>query len=512
MHAAERDRREGCTFEAAREAQKLCPRLVADTIGAMAARDDERRRLHGRAWAYGAWFVEQIDGGGETRVWERDGGKVALRARLEIAEDFVADALGRLRVRAFDELAFVEPRSASVRRFPGQSFLVETKDYVFVESEGDLRRLRAADLAPAGVVAARGGLVGRALHGGEELLAGDALVSFATGSVVRTGVSLTGIRPDEKRALACDHDAPAVIEVDATTGKETARFALPSGADCHVGAPAYGPDPRFVFWLEHGPETRDRGLRIIVASGDVQTGKVRRFEDRHATWSIALHSDEHLDADGEHLCADLHSFHTGWTLCEWRLSRDGTPVHDPKRAPRPAPSLAALGLTGATELGRAWTPSRRRQLVLSFREKGEMKRDLRLTVVGARGKPERVAILEAGEHSFDDRRLRDPDDDQSPPPPGVEALDEDHAVFHEGAGSLEPMVIDLRTGAVEKPCHGHDRCAVSARFVSDGEGSVRDLVTGETWTLAASREAWASTPEIRRPCPEPSEPCPPCDP
>jgi hypothetical protein len=510
MQAAQADQREDCAFEAAKSAQKLCPRLLGESLAAMTARDEERRKLHGRAWAYGAWFVEQLDGPYEVRVWEREGKGVALRARLDAGDDIVADARGRLRLQASGELVFVEPRQGRVHRLPAQSFLAETKEYVFVRGSEDLRRLRATDLAPAGVVAAPGGLVGRVLHGGDELLAGDALVSFATSSVVRTGVTSTGVRADERRVLACDEEALAIVEADATTGKETARFALPSNVDCHTGAPAYGPDPRFIFWLEAGPETPDRGRRIVVASGDTQTGKIRRFEDRDATWSIAFHSDEHLDADGEHLCAVLASHHSSWTLCEWRLAKDGTPLRDPKREPRPTPSLAALRLTGATELGRAWTPSRNRQLVLSFRTKGQSKRDLRLTVVDARGKIERTVVLEAGDLFFDDRRLPNQDDDASAPLPAIEAIDDDHAVFHEGLGSLEPMTIDLRTGAIERPCHGHERCAVSRRVVSDGEGTVRDIVTGETWTLSASREAWEAAPEIHRPCPEPHDVCPPC--
>ena len=315
-----------------------------------------------------------------------------------------------------------------------------------MRTENDLRRLRAGDLAPLGVVATRGGLVGHALRGGDELLAGDVLVSFAPTALIRSGVGFNGIRPDEERVLACDADAPSVIEVEATTGREMVRFKLPPGVDCQtLGAAAYGPDPPFVFWLEPGPETRSRGRRVIVASGDTKTGTVRRLVDRESTWSIAFHSYEQLDADGQHLCAFMASFHTGWTRCDWKLAKDGAPIHDPKRVPRPDPEPRRARAHGR-DRARARVDAIAYQLVLSFRLQAETKRDLRLTIVDAQGKPERVTVLEAGECAFDDRLLTQPEEASNPDLPRLEVIDDDHAIFHEGVGSLEPMVIDLRDG------------------------------------------------------------------
>ena len=265
---------------------------------------------------------------------------------------------------------------------------------------------------------------------------------------------------------------------------------------------AYGPDPRYAFWIEPGKETADRGRKIVVASGDTRTGKVRRFEDPTATWSIAFHSGEHLDEDGQHLCANLRSFHTSWTRCDWKLTRDGGIVRAPKPSAHPKPALSALGLAGAVELGRTWTPAHDRLLVLSFREKGEEKRDLRLTIAGAGGKMERAVVLVAGEAAFDDRLLAEPERTlEYGELPSVEALDGSHALFHRGYSGLEDMVVDLRTGEVSRPCLGLEACDLAGRFVGDEKGGLRDLVSGASLVLSASDADWEAAPEVGPPCP-----------
>jgi hypothetical protein len=504
MRAAEKEKRERCAVKAAKEALKLCPSGADASVQRVAATDAAWRGKHGPVRFLGPWLLERIEGSQEHRVWEIAASGPRLRARIESGEI----ALGlrdRLRVEVGDDVAFVDPRAGTVARI-GLTFAHETSDYVYAGNGYDVRRLRASDLAPAGPVvpwveghAAR---PGRALLGGEVLI-GDVLVSFARGAALRTGVSLAGVRPDEARVLACDQDGPAMVEADATTGRELARFALPKGMECEVAEPAYGPDPRYAFWIEQGPETKDRGRAIVVASGDTRTGKVRRFEDPSATWSIAFHSDEHLDEDGQHLCARLRSFHTMWTRCDWKLSKDGGIVRAPKPRAAPKPALSALGLAGAVDLGRAWTPAHDRLLVLSFRVKGEEKQDLRLTIAGADGKVERAVVLVAGEATFDDRLLWEPERTlEYPDLPSIEAIDGDHAIFHTGSiNGLEDLVVDLRTGAVTRPCLGLESCDLAGRFAGDEKGGLRDLVSGASLVLSASDADWDAAPEVAPPCP-----------
>jgi hypothetical protein len=500
--AAEEGKRERCAARAAKEALRLCPSREA--MRRVAARDDAWREKHGAVRFLGPWLLEWIEGSQEHRVWEVASGAPRLRARIE-SWDIAVGARDRLRVVVDRDLAFVDPAAGTVVRADGESFVLEGRAHVFVGDEKRVRRLRLSDLAEVGAVAwseAHGGDGSRALRNEEVLVAGDVLVSFERGSVLREGVNFAGVRPDEARILACDQAGPAMIEVDVTTGAELARFALPKDMECAVAAPAYGPDPRYAFWIERGHETQDRGDAIVVAAGDTLTGKVHRFEDRSATWSIAFHSREHLDEDGRRLCAELSSFHGGWPVCEWKLTKDGHVVRDPKRSPGATPSLAALGLAGAVELGRVWTPAHDRLLVLTFREKGEVKRDLRLTVAGASGKVERTVVLQAADVLFEDNALRQAwRAHEYAPLPSVELIDGGHAVFHHGAGPMEDMLVDLGTGAVTKPCSGHDGCELVGRFAADGKGGLRDLVTGRALTLSASVADWDAVAEVAPPCP-----------
>jgi hypothetical protein len=135
--------------------------------------------------------------------------------------------------------------------------------------------------------------------------------------------------------------------------------------------------------------------------------------------------------------------------------------------------------------------------------KGEEKQDLRLTIAGADGKVERAVVLVAGEATFDDRLLWEPERTlEYPDLPSIEAIDGDHAIFHTGSiNGLEDLVVDLRTGAVTRPCLGLESCNLAGRFVADGKGELRDLVSGASLVLSASDADWDAAPEVAPPCP-----------
>jgi hypothetical protein len=505
--AADAEHDERCAVRAATKALGLCAGLADPEVRRLAAGAEAARDDHGEVQLLGPWVLERVAQAGETRVW--DLGPDGPRLRFRIDGDEIALSAGdRLRVALGDDLAVLDPRAGTQSRATGVHFVAESAGHLFVAGPAEVRRLRLADLGPAGAVPwseVPSAGEGRALRGGATLLYGGAVISFDTGAVLRTDRDLPAARPDEARILAYDGAAASMVEIDTATGAELARFALAKGAKIETGnlAPAYAPDPRYAFWFELGPERRDHGTAIVVAVGDTRTGRVQRFEDPRETWSIAFSGWAHLDAGGERLCADFASFHSGWTTCAWRLGPGGRARHDTRPAPASRPRLADVGLAGALELARAWTPDHRRSLLLTYRRaKDETKHDLRLTVVGAGGKVERVARLQAGEFLLDDRALDEPGNgDMYPNLPRVAPLDDAHAVVVHGVGSVEDKLVDLRTGDVSEPCSGHTDCRVVGRFTADPTGAMRDLLTGEVFVLSAGAAAFAAVPRAEAACP-----------
>jgi hypothetical protein len=63
------------------------------------------------------------------------------------------------------------------------------------------------------------------------------------------------------------------------------------------------------------------------------------------------------------------------------------------------------------------------------------------------------------------------------------------------------MVVDLRTGAVSKPCSGREECSVIGRYAVDDKGELRDVLTGAAMKLTASAAEWAAAPRAEAPCP-----------
>jgi hypothetical protein len=66
---------------------------------------------------------------------------------------------------------------------------------------------------------------------------------------------------------------------------------------------------------------------------------------------------------------------------------------------------------------------------------------------------------------------------------------------------MEEMVVDLRTGAVTRPCGGDRGCTVVGRFLADGKGVLRDLVSGASLALSPTAEEWDAVPQVGPPCP-----------
>jgi hypothetical protein len=346
------------------------------------------------------------------------------------------------------------------------------------------------------------------LRGGDALAYANTLVSFDRGAILRTGFSFAAARPDGARILACDEAAGALAEIDTVTGAETARFAAspsgpcPSNGELSTEA-AYTPDPRRAFWIERGPERKEGGPATVVAVGDTRTGRVQRLVDRRATWSIAVSAKAHLDETGAWLCGDFFAHRGFWTTCDWKVDKGGRAVRDPRPDPSRRPSPAALGLAGAVEVARAWTPRRERVLVLTFRRKGDEKRDYRLTVAAPSGKVERSVVLEAGEFFLDDSALNEgwTRTDGGPGLPGLEQVGDDKVVVTRGVGNLGLMIVDLRTGAVTKPCPSPDECGLVGRYLTLGAGTLREVSTGATVQLTPSAAEWEAAPRAEAPCP-----------
>jgi len=239
---------------------------------------------------------------------------------------------------------------------------------------------------------------------------------------------------------------------------------------------------------------------LIVVIADFKTGQVGRFEDPQATWSIAFNGTPYVDADGPRLCVNLASFHGSWNLCDWRVDAKGHIRRDPKStAPLDSPPV---GPGGDIELGRLDMPKGDRRLVLSFRQKGETKTDLRLTLFHGR-KLERRVSLEPGELFFDDMALREAwRAHEYAELPRIAPLDESHVVILRGSGSLTDMVVNLDSGSVQKPCNGLDDCRVVGRYAVDSkEGVIVDVLSSAKMSLEPSAIDWATAPHVEEPCP-----------
>ncbi len=508
-HAAEERHDPRCAVRAAVKARGLCAGLANPAVARLAAVADTAREQHGTVRALGPWLLEWVTTAGETRVWEVGPDGARLRFRID-AEDVALSSGSKLRVALGPDVAVVDPATGTAARAAGAVFVAEGAGYLFVGDEAQVRRLRLADLAPTGVARwtwedpspSEGATV---LRGGGLLVFGTWLVSIDAGAVLRSDLRFGGARPDGARILAFDDASQSMLEIDTTTGAELARFAIPAQGkvDSSNLVPGYAPDPRYAFWFEMGPERRQGGVAVVVAAGDTRTGRVHRFEDRTDTWSIAFSSTAHVDPDSGRLCAELYSFHGGWTLCDWRMAAGGRVRRDPQPVRGPRPALASLGLAGATEVTRAWTPDHRRLLVLTFvLGEQDIKRDLRLTIVDAAGKVERVAVLAAGELWLDDSGLREAwRAAEYPELPRVVPVDDAHALVLHGRGDVGDKLVDLRTGAVSDPCGGREGCVVAARFAIDPGGGARDVVTGRGFALSASAAEWAAAPHAEAPCP-----------
>jgi hypothetical protein len=489
-----------CALRAGARARSLCPTLTDPPAEALAREADALRTAHGPLSLDGPWLVEHAPD--ESRVWDVSSGSAKLRARVE-GYDLSVLPSGLARAAIGDDVAFVDPRTGSIARVPWREIVAETTDLVFAAKGSEVRRLVLPKLEPDAVVtwgspSREVGLV-TPLAGGAVLVVGDTLVSFEAKAVVRTDLPFLATSADETHVLGCDPKAHALVDVAPKTGGELGRVALPSGADCPQ-AVGFARDPRFVFWLERGPETKDAGAEVVVVAGDLRSGQLSRFADPGVTWSIALRTEPFLEEGSARLCARFVSFHGSWTHCGWKLDARGRLSKDAR--PSDSPTSPRVGPGGIIELGMRALPKADLRLVLSFKEDGEAKSNLRLGVF--RGpKLERSISLEPGSFFFDDMALKEAwRAHEYPELPSIWPLDEHHVVVSRGTGSLTDMVVDVDTGAVTRPCKDQEDCSVVGRYaVHAKDGELVDVLTGAKTQLGATASEWAATPHVEAPCP-----------
>jgi hypothetical protein len=495
-HLAKKNKR--CAGLFASEARARC----STSLGAddpLTQLDEAQRAEHSDVTALGPWFVEYA--GEDQRIWSVAPGHAQLRARLPNAElSVVAGVAGNvIRAESGEELLFVDPATQSLARVPRADVVAEGGDYVFTATDTEVRRLRLPKLEPAGVVAWKRPSESEGMHaplrGGAALAVVDTLVAFDKPSSVATGFSFLSANADQTRLLACDPASHALVDLDAVTYAVRARVTIPGAKSC-VEAAAYAPDPRFAFWLERGPETKRGGMNVIVRVADFKTGKVSRFDDAKSTWSIALHATPYVD--GARLCAEMSSFHGAWKLCNWKLDARGRVTRD--AIPTTPADAPPIGPGGAIELGRAALPSGER-LALRFHQKGDDKSALELAVTPANGK-ERLIALEPGTFFFDDNGLREAwrVNEVAPLPRIAPPIDVSHVVILPGIGSLTDMVVDIGTGAIQKPCDGRDDCHVVGRYAADRRGLLIDILTGAKTSLDISDSDWAEAADAENAC------------
>src|SRR5262249_32901620 len=209
---------------------------------------------------------------------------------------------------------------------PGARFIAEDASFLFAADDAHALRLRLTDLSTDASIAyasTSGNYDAHVLRGGAVLVWGGAILSFEAGKVLAAEQKLGSARPDGARITTCDAATKSIVEIDTRTGATTASFRIAGGVtECgsmSYADAAHAPDPRYLFWFELGEEVRDGGRRIVVAAGDTVTGKVQRRRDPSARSGIGFSTTAHLDDTRTRLCVDVHSFHSSFTQCDWKL-------------------------------------------------------------------------------------------------------------------------------------------------------------------------------------------------
>jgi len=247
MRAAEESKDPRCAHQAGRRARELCPTLSEPSADALAREEDLLRGAHGSVTVLGSWLIEYT--ASESRVWAVSPGGPKLRARID-GSDFSVVKGNAIRARVGDDLYFVDPETATVAHVAAKEVVAEHTDYLFAETENDVRRLALPKLEPAGAVdwSKPSTPLGFAssLHGGAVLVANGALISFDAKMVKSTGLTLIAPNAEETHLLGCDPASHALVDLDVTTGAELGRVAIPRRTECPERV-AYAPDPRFAF-------------------------------------------------------------------------------------------------------------------------------------------------------------------------------------------------------------------------------------------------------------------------
>lgn len=259
-----------------------------------------------------------------------------------------------------------------------------------------------------------------------------------------------------------------------------------------------------MFWFEPGPHDA-----TVVAVGDTRTGKVQRLTDPATKWAVSAIASVGV---GPRLCADFYISHAATDLeCNWRLGPGGRALH--------APSLAALGPSGARQIALETAPDGRRTVLLGYHKRAPAtpdqraaRDDLRITVLDEHERRTHSFVLERGPFYFDDECVGQDCGFGQRLAPSVSFADATHAVVQSnnldvadgppGTPSrlADLYVVDITTGTVTKPCSGSSTCDVSGRYVLVDGHKLVDLASGEELSLRITPDEWAHAMHVP-PCP-----------
>ncbi len=431
--------------------------------------------------------------GRETRVFDLRGERPALSFRLEATGVvFLSDAL--LGVDLGVDAAIVQLERGTLHAMADTWVIGATEAHVYVATPTSVVRLDATDLGGRLAIERDRGatfLPGPVTELERVVVLPSAVVGFGPPRIVAAGARPPSISKDRRWVALCDPKTEQVVVVRASDGALVRRAAVRANtADedpraCERTSPEHDPSGRSLVWFSVGPA--GDGGPIQVAVMDVETGSVRRFEDRSATWNMLAIADPFFDPQHpDRICARYRAYDSTQQSesCHLRLATG-------QSAPDPATGVGSRDIRavlppvdpGARPWTSATSPTGRVAATLLARREGGARVDVRLTIRDEASHALREILLP-------DARYEEGSDEWAP---WIDFYDEDHLLLY-GEDRGPSFVVD-RTTEELMPL---GMASIEGPVLRLGTTGIFDPRAWRRSDLGPGIEGWSSAPILLR--------------